>query len=197
MARQKRSSRSAGGSTFNGVVIGLVLGLAAAAAVAYFVMSSPMPFVDKASRDDPRVLHDLSTAPDPNKGLGSAHKSASPVTPPATKDELGALIATLPVEPGKTAPPLPALPKPAPVQKPAEDGRAYYLQVGAFRVIEDAEALQARMVLMGLPVQIQRAEVNGALVNRVRVGPYGKLDDMNKVRAQLSQESIGSNVVRQ
>ena len=202
MARQKRTSR--GGGTFYGIIIGLVGGLAAAAAVAYFVMSSPMPFVDKATRDGPVTQPDPRSAPDPNRGLagsGASGTAGSPGTssPIKPKDELGALIATLPVEPGKSVPPLPAAPKPPPVQpvKPAEDGRAYYLQVGAFRVIEDAEALQARMVLMGLPVQIQRADVNGVLLNRVRVGPFSRLDDMNKARAQLSQEKIDSNVVRQ
>ncbi len=204
MARQKRTSR---GGTFYGIIIGLVGGLAAAAAVAYFVMSSPMPFVDKATRDEPASRLDPRSAPDPNRGLAGSGASgttgavgssgtASPVKP---KDELGALIATLPVEPGKSAPPLPPAPKPPPVQpvKPAEDGRSYYLQVGAFRVVEDAEAMQARMVLLGLPVQIQRADVNGVLLNRVRIGPFGRLDDMNKARAKLSQEKIDSNVVRQ
>lgn len=204
MARQKRTTQKKGGSTFYGIIIGLVGGLAAAAAVAYFVMSSPMPFVDKASREDPVANFDPRTAPDPNKGLaggvgnGTSGSSGSVSPVPKPKDELGELIATLPVEPGKSPPPLPAAPKapPSPV-KPAEDGRSYYLQVGAFRVLEDAESLQAQMLLMGLPVQIQRADVNGVLVNRVRVGPFSQLDEMNKARSRLSQESIQSNVVRQ
>lgn len=186
------------------MIIGLVLGLAAAAAVAYFVMSSPMPFVDKASRDDPVTKVDPRTAPDPNRGLtgqsaqgSGATTGGGAVTPTAKpKDALGDLIATLPVEPGKSAPPLPAAPVVPPV-KPVEDGRSYFLQVGAFRVVEDAEAMQARMVLMGLPVQIQRADVNGVLLNRVRVGPFNQLDQMNKVRSRLSQERIDSSVVRQ
>lgn len=193
MAKQKQSSR---GSTFYGIIIGLVGGLAAAAAVAYFVMSSPMPFVDKASRSDSVVTTDPRTAPDPNAGLSG---QTAPVKP---RDELGDLIATLPVDGGKRVPALPEAPRPSPVApvvpaRPAEDARPYYLQVGAFRVLEDAEALQARMVLMGLPVQIQRAQVNGVLVNRVRVGPYARLDDMNKARSRLSEEKISSNIVRQ
>lgn len=208
MARQKQTSK--GGGAFYGVLIGLIGGLAVAAAVAYYVMSSPMPFVDKATRDEPAARPDPRSAPDPNRGLagGAADTAGTAATTSGTttsvppvkpKDELGALIATLPVEPGKSVPPLPAAPKPPPVQpvKPVEDGRAYYLQVGAFRVVGDAEAMQARMVLMGLPVQIQRADVNGVLLNRVRVGPFSRLDDMNKARAQLSQEKIDSNVVRQ
>jgi cell division protein FtsN len=73
----------------------------------------------------------------------------------------------------------------------------YYLQVGSFRVLEDAEALRAKIILMGMPVEIQRAEVNGLQVNRVRVGPFARIDDMNQTRIRLGQEKIPTAVVRQ
>ena len=128
---------------------------------------------------------------------------------PESKDTLGELIATLPVDPQQGKPALPALPpkvvSPKPTPAPAATGAVtgassgtnYYLQVGAFRVLEDAESLRARMLLLGLPVQIQRAEVNGIQINRVRIGPYAKLDDMNAAREKLAAEKITANVVRQ
>ncbi|WP_195827046.1 SPOR domain-containing protein, partial [Bordetella pertussis] len=73
----------------------------------------------------------------------------------------------------------------------------YFLQAGAYRVLEDAEALRARIILLGLPVVMQRAEVNGVQVNRVRVGPFGRLDDMNRARSRLGENDIKSAVVRQ
>ncbi|MFW8566105.1 SPOR domain-containing protein [Orrella sp. 11846] len=196
--RKKKSDRR--GSTFYGILIGLLLGLSAAAAVAYFVMSSPMPFVDKATREPASTRVDRVSPVDPNRGLNAASRPTAPVQEPK-KDELAALISTLPVDADKPAPPLPKPPvvKPEPEKSApsAQDKHVYFLQVGAFRVVEDAETLQARMIMMGLPVQIQRADVNGVLLNRVRVGPFSKLDDMNKVRARLSQEKIESNVIRQ
>ena len=203
--RKKKAAR--GGNTFFGILIGLLLGLGAAAAVAYFVMSSPMPFADKATREPAHTNVERVSPIDPNRGLTPASRQPVEVAKPAPqppRDELAALISTLPVEPGKPAP-LPDPPKRAPetaASKPADTAPAaqsgvYFLQVGAYRVVEDAEAQQARMIMMGLPVQIQRADVNGVLLNRVRVGPFTKLDDMNEVRARLSQEKIESNVVRQ
>jgi len=188
MAKQKRTST---GSTFYGLMAGLLLGLSAAAAVAYFVMHSPMPFVDKASRSTADSPIDPKQSPDPNRGL------VPPVaSKPEQKDQLGELIATLPAE-SRVAPPLPPPPAPkAPTAAPG-DGKTYFLQVGAFSVLEDAESVRAQMILLGLPVQIQRAEVNGLQVNRVRVGPYERLDDMNKARARLAQEKITANVIRQ
>jgi len=200
MAKRKTS----GGSTFKSIVIGLFIGLGLAAAVVFMVMRSPTPFVDRASRStssseaptDPRV------APDPNAALGGGSSAPSPIAPP-TKDEIGALIATLPIEANKppqlppppVARPLPPAPESA--KQESKDIRSYYLQVGAFRVLEDAEALRARLLLLGLPVEIQRAEVNGMQVNRVRSGPFTKLDEMNRARTRLSEEKIVSTIIRQ
>ncbi len=192
MGKQKRQTSGRTGSTFYGLMAGLVIGLGAAAAVVYFVMNSPMPFVDKASRSAADSPMDPRRSPDPNAGLAPAAPSA-----PAQKDQLDDLIATLPIDSEQAKPPLPPPPAPEPAPKPATDGKTYFLQVGAFSVLEDAESVRAQMLLLGLPVEIQRAEVNGLQVNRVRVGPFAKLDDMNKARARLAQEQITANVIRQ
>ena len=225
----KRKS-SGGGSTLYGVLAGLLIGLIAAAAVAFYVIKSPMPFVDKASRSpDTTSSVDPRNAPDPNAGLGG--RGTGPVTEPSSPDQptgetgqpsssssvpapdaLGALIATLTPSPSAQQPqPRPtARPEPAPVAPVAPPSPAtasnsatapasgpYFLQVGSFRVLEDAEALRAKILLMGMPVEIQRAEVNGLQVNRVRVGPFARIDDMNQTRTRLGQEKIPTAVVRQ
>ena len=117
----------------------------------------------------------------------------------APKDDLGALIATLPQTGSQAPAAASSSSKPAAKSEtPTVAGSGpYYLQVGSFRVLEDAEALRARILLMGMPVEIQRAEVNGMQVNRVRVGPFAKLDDMNRTRSKLGEEKISSTVVRQ
>lgn len=226
MAKQK----SSGGSTLYGILAGLLIGLMVAAAVAYYVVKAPSPFVDKASRSpDATKPADPRTAPDPNAGLGGRNVvEGSPVDPnaaaygaggqvaapakPAAPDDLGALIATL--KPTGT----PAAPPPAASRSIAAKpevrneaaatsgagnassstaGGTYYLQVGSFKALGDAETLRARIILMGLPVEIQRAEVNGVSFNRVRVGPYSRIDDMNKTRARLGEEKLPTTVVRQ
>ncbi|HUH58559.1 MAG TPA: SPOR domain-containing protein [Candidimonas sp.] len=224
MARTSRKSSSkSGGSTLFGVLIGLIVGLAAAVAVALFVTQTPMPFMDKASRDPAKtLLPDVRDAPDPNIGLygkdGSAGTAANgpmgtsttplPGTPggaiPAGPDNLGDLIATLqspekksdsapaPLPPG-TEPPAGA-PKPA---APAAASTTYYLQAGAYRSANDAEAVKARILLMGMPVQVQKAQVNGGIINRVRVGPFKGIDELNRSRARLGEEKIESSVIRQ
>lgn len=223
MATKRKSSRSAPrrGITLYGVVLGLILGLAAAVAVALFVTQVPMPFADKASRSAPKVLlPDVRDAPDPNIGL---HGRSRPVpgtgvapstTPPAgtpvvpgtqTPDDLGNLIARLDkgptgveeqvAAPDQVATPSPptAPPAPAATTKPG----TYFLQAGAFRAADDAEAMRARVLMLGLSARVEAANINGTTLHRVRVGPFNGLDEMNKARSRLGGEKIETSVVRQ
>ncbi len=219
-----------------GVLAGLLIGLIVAAVVAFYVTNAPMPFVDRATRqNDQGKAADPRQVDDPNKALygrdgpagnvptGPTADSPSaplpgvlPAKPSGPPDDLGALIATLPSSgeaatpaappAGKpAAPAAPATPAakpaaPAPAAKPAtapQQSGNYYLQAGAFRGQQDAESLRARILLLGLPVAVQRAESNGAQINRVRVGPFAKLDDMNRARTRLGENKIESTVVRQ
>ncbi|MPT26716.1 MAG: SPOR domain-containing protein [Achromobacter sp.] len=144
-----------------------------------------------------------ATAPVPLPGAGGGAE------PSRKSDDLGALIATLPstsnapaAAPAASAPPTPiakAAPAPAPAAKaPAASANGnYYLQAGAFRGQDDAESLKARIILLGLPVAVQKAEVNGKPINRVRVGPFARLDDMNRARGRLGENKIETAVVRQ
>lgn len=146
------------------------------------------------------------TAPAPLPGIPPA---AAPAPGTGTgRDNIGDLIASLgsgtdkPAEtkappaqaklPPGTEPPA-AKPKPA---APATTQTTYYLQAGAYRSEKDAEAVKARILLMGMPVQVQKAQVNGGTINRVRVGPFKGIDEMNRSRARLGEEKIDSSVVR-
>ena len=159
-----------------------------------------------------------ATTPAPLPGTGTAGAD----TPPSKSDDLGALIATLPTSttsrpprPWRQLPPRPIrCPRRSPRSRrrqPRRPGSApaasasasasangsYYLQAGAFRSADDAESLKARIILLGLPVSVQKAEVNGKALNRVRVGPYARLDDMNRARGRLGENKIETAVVRQ
>ncbi|WP_429927691.1 SPOR domain-containing protein [Achromobacter xylosoxidans] len=214
MATKRKSTRRSGesGSTLYGALAGLLLGLIVAAVVAFYVTKAPVPFVDRATRQgDAGKLPDPRQAPDPNAGLyGRDGAAGSPPTGPTAtapaplpgaggtapagkSDDLGALIATLPTSnntPAAKAPVASAAPT-------ASANGSYYLQAGAFRGQDDAESLKARIILLGLPVAVQKAEVNGKPINRVRVGPFARLDDMNRARGRLGENKIETAVVRQ
>jgi len=227
MATRKRKTSSRSGGAWLGLIIGMVLGVGAAVAVALFVTQVPMPFMDKASRSTPStLLPDVPNAPDPNIGLygkdgpagtRSLEQGGGTNNPPAPApaeggnplaDDIGKLIAGLtnpqpkppeappaPVQPPVQAPPAAAAP--AATAQPAPGTQTiYYLQTGAFRSKDDAEAMRARVLLLGLPVRIEQAQSNGSTINRVRVGPFKGIDEMNRARTRLGNEKIESSVVR-
>lgn len=158
-----------------------------------------------------------ATQPPPLAGT----QPSAPGSGPQGADDLGALIATLPTTPepapravdkptdkaaektAEKAAPRPSTPAAVASASPtgrdaAKDaGGKYFLQAGAYRGADDAEALKARILLLGLPVAVQRAEVNGKPINRVRVGPFARLDDMNRARTRLGENKIEVAVVRQ
>ncbi len=144
-----------------------------------------------------------ATAPVPLPGIPVPGTEGTPK--PAAPDDLGNLIASLgkPDQAQKAANPAKSVPgteAPAPAPKsatPASSQTIYYLQAGAFRSESDAEAVKARILLMGLSAQVQKAQVNGATINRVRVGPFKGIDEMNRSRARLGEEKIASSVIRQ
>lgn len=235
----RRKKKSSGNGAWFGLIAGMVLGVAAAVAVALFVTQAPMPFKDKASRNTPTtLLPDVADAPDPNialygkdgpAGTRAPAQGGSSVNPPGgapepgqadkpLADAIGQIIAGLgQPEAAKTPAPTPApinpppqavspaagaaLPVPPPPPPPANAPAAntqttYYLQTGAFRSETEAQAMLARVVLLGLPVRIEKGTSNGAAINRVRVGPFKGIDDMNRARTKLGDEKIVSSVVR-
>lgn len=78
---------------------------------------------------------------------------------------------------------------------PADSGedKRYLLQAGSFRQAEDADALKAKLALLGIQARIQAVELPGGETwHRVRVGPFSDLQQVNGVRAQMADQKIES-----
>ena len=56
--------------------------------------------------------------------------------------------------------------------------------------------MRARLALIGLDSRIFPIEQSGQTLYRVRLGPYGQLDDVNRVRKLLADNSIEAQIVR-
>lgn len=180
--------------TLVGFVAGVVAGVAASTAVALYITESPVPFINKVQRPtaniDPGAGGQL---PDPNKPL-FANRALTPVAPaehpaaPAgsTEDAKGAPV---PV-PAPGAAPAPG----APVA--SETGRVM-LQTGAFKAQQDADAMRARLALLGLDARVYQATQDGGatVLYRVRIGPYRELDDLSGIQRTLAENGIEAQVV--
>jgi cell division protein FtsN len=180
------------GGTILGIIIGLVIGLGIALAVAMTINKTPMPFVDKVSRQNkadssPAQISDLNK---PLYGNKAAAKAAAKefVKEPAEVVQVTA-----------TAQPADAKATDATVKEAAaksDDKWNYYLQAGAFRDQSEAEALRGKLALMGVEARVSERPSENGVLYRVRVGPYGQIDAMNKVRGKLTDNGVDAAVVR-
>jgi cell division protein FtsN len=201
----RRLSTGQKGGTLVGLAIGLLVGLAIAVVVTLYMSRSPVPFVDKIKRpgDRPEAATPADV-PDPNRSMQKNRPASTEppvaVTPPAAPGTDAP--STAPAAPGTAASPMPAAPA-APAAPPAAateapvDKTTYLLQAGAFKGQEDAEAMKVKLALVGFEARIVMAEVNGVTFYRVRVGPYGQLDDLNRARTRLAENGVEASVVRQ
>jgi cell division protein FtsN len=178
-----RSSVRQSGSTLIGFISGLVVGLAVAVGVALFITNAPVPFVTKVRPASENVNPAAGgQLPDPNKPLyGNVPIKGASVPEPADT---------------KTLVPAPAPQAAAAAPAPADDGSRYLLQAGAFRTPEDADAMRARLALLGFDARIFPREQDGTTLYRVRLGPYGTLDDVNRIRKTMAENSIDVQLVK-
>lgn len=72
----------------------------------------------------------------------------------------------------------------------------YFVQVGAFRTPEDAQAQRAKLALMGLDAKVSEREQNGRTVYRVRLGPYEQLSDAEGMKDNLQPSGLDTALVR-
>lgn len=213
------------GGTLLGLVIGLIIGLAIAVIVALAITRTSFPFTNKNGAQ-PAAEPAAGQISDPNKplyGNKAAAKEAAKdfvrepeaaapvqiqpeakVANPAPKSEPkpearadSRLENKAPVVEKST----PAAEKPkaadaAPKADAVDDKFTYFLQAGAFREQADAESTKAKLALLGVEARIsERASDNGTLY-RVRVGPFGQLETMNRMRSKLSENGVDVAVVR-
>jgi cell division protein FtsN len=85
--------------------------------------------------------------------------------------------------------------KPATSSTPVEPIQ-YFVQVGAFNSPEDAQAQRAKMALMGLDARITEREQAGRTVFRVRLGPFERQEEAEKMKTELHTGGTEAALVR-
>lgn len=207
------------GGTFLGFILGLVVGLGVALGVAIYVMKVPTPFSNKigssstdgsgeskkdwnpnsvlqpkAPAETPQASGDAPTTPVTNAPVATpaatASTSSSPASKPATApavyaDPLGSLAAS---QAGMSTSSADA--------RPAADPYSYFIQVGAFRTTNDADAMRAKLALQGFDAKVSEREQAGRTVYRVRLGPFDNKASAETMRSRLDKQGIENTMVR-
>jgi len=74
---------------------------------------------------------------------------------------------------------------------------AYFLQVGAFENESDADNMKAKLALQGFEAVVQSADIpEKGIWHRVRVGPLTDVDQINKVRGDLTLNGFNADLIK-
>ena len=214
------AAKKSSGGTLLGVVIGLLLGLIIAVAVAFYLNKGPKPFADRTGGGAPKTAPKGAVNDDPNKSLygkdaktGNAKGGAGGADDkkdekrfsfyeilPGKEEVLDARKAQEVArgDPKATS----AAPAASKADSKADDGKTavksqYFLQAGAFGSAGDADNQKAKLALMGFEAKVETVEVDGkGTMHRVRLGPYGRLDDINRVRSTLATNGVDAALIK-
>src|SRR3989344_4954403 len=179
------------GGTIVGFIVGVIVGLGAALAVAVYVTKVPVPFLNKGNGrgvDMDAAETQKNKNWDPNSPLYGKNP-ARPAAPPAV-----AASAPTPAAPDARA--VGSAPAPQAAAKGNLDPFDYFVQAGAFRTQADADAQRAKLAMLGWEARVSEREQNGRAVFRVRVGPFTKRDDAEQLKEKLDGAGLESALVR-
>jgi len=180
--------RSAGGFLF-GLFTGVVIGLAVSLGIAFYLNRTPVPFIaakpkaEKEAGKQPAIagLPQTATAPTtaPEKPKFDFYKILPGTEEPVTERELRERLRA----------------NRGGQQEVSKD--VYFIQAGSFQNPADADNQKARLAILGFESSVEPANLpDKGTWYRVRMGPYTKLEEMNRVRQMLAQNGIDASLVK-
>jgi cell division protein FtsN len=195
----KNSNRPSGGEfpVFAGILLGIVMGLAIAGGIAWFVLKkNPVP--TPPVKETPQAAK--ATTP-PEKTASSKPAAAGTASASGEGKARFEFYKELTDKPDassrKSERRDTAMLKPAAPAKPAEATAQYFLQEGAYTNMDDAEKVKAKLALLGMVANIQPTNIpDKGLWYRVRLGPYKNSAEMNEALANLKLNGLKAAPIR-
>ena len=173
-----------------GMVVGVAVGLAVALAVAFYLNKGPMPFV--TSKYKPPEKSAVAGKPPAIAGLPQGTTPAAPADKP--KFDFYKIL------PGQeetvTERELRERMRSARTQTEVPKD-VYFIQAGSFQNPADADNQKARLAILGFESSVEPANLpDKGTWYRVRLGPYSRLDEINRIRQALAQNGIDASLVK-
>lgn len=206
-AKQKPARDSKGASWMSlvvGLFSGLVIGLGVAFVVAWYVNKMPNPFAQKpngapATRPETARPEAARVEPSPKPDAKAEAKPTGKPDPKIAKaDDNKPRFDFYKILPGSEEPLSDRDLKRGEQKSTSPLGKeVYFLQAGAFQNAADADNMKARLALMGMEASIQTAAIpDKGMLHRVRVGPFGSVEELNKARTALKENGVQATPVK-
>lgn len=175
-----------GGGFLLGMFVGLIVGLATALGIAFYLNKTPIPFMSrKTTADKP------ADAAKPPEIAGMPAGKAPATTPEKPKFDFYKIL------PGSEEPVSEKDLKAAAKGKPEASKDVYFLQAGSFQNPADADNRKAQLAILGFEASVEPINLpDKGTWYRVRLGPYTKIDEINKMRSTMATNGIDVSLVK-
>jgi cell division protein FtsN len=189
MARSRSATPNrSGGGFLLGMAAGVVLGLAIALGVAFYLNRTPIPFIANKAKDTAKDVKAPAIA-------GMPQGTAATGTPEKPKFDFYKIL------PGteETVSEKDLKARAAAAAKGQQDAAkdVYFIQAGSFQNPADADNQKARLAILGFEASVEPATLpDKGTWYRVRMGPYRKVEEINRVRQMLAQNNIDASLFK-
>ena len=186
------------GSFLLGLVVGVVIGLAVSLAIAFYLNKTPVPFMAK-SKPAASPNGDKAQAQEPISGLPAGTPPPSLSSAEKPKFDFYKILPgqeqTVTDKELREQAKQQARAQPGSQQAALKD--VYFIQAGSFQNPAEADNQKARLAILGFESSVEPANLpDKGTWYRVRLGPYNKVEDLNKVRQALAQNGIDASLVK-
>jgi cell division protein FtsN len=182
--------RTSAGGFMLGMFVGLIAGLAVSLAIAFYLNKTPVPFLTAKPKQPENAA--ATGKPPAIAGMPQGAVAAAPAEKPR--------FDFYKILPGQEEPV-----SERELRDRMKGGRGqqdgpkdvYFIQAGSFQNPADADNQKARLAILGFESSVEPANLpDKGTWYRVRLGPYNKLDEINRVRQALAQANIDASLVK-
>ncbi len=189
---ERSKNTSKGNPLFTGLLIGILMGVAASLGVVMFIKGGESPFAQQTSNEITKSvsekMQDQAIADQANVD------TTAEASPDGTQNRFD-FYTILPGSESKVS-----AEEEIKIKDDAPEPAlqiSYYLQVGAFQTGEEADNMKAKLALQGFEAVVQTATTaDKAIWHRVRVGPLTNLDQINKTKNDLLKNGFKADLIK-
>lgn len=181
-SQAKAKTKSSGSTFFNGLLVGLFLGVALTVALIIYIKGDHSPFSSAFKKDDGQQEIPIKST--------VTEEEVKPGTTSIEDPNKFDFYTILPDTESKIS-------EQQVKKNPTIKQESYFVQVGAFAKEDDANNLKTRLALVGFEAFVQTAEIpNKGTMHRVRIGPLNDLAKINKISHDLETNGFQANLIK-
>jgi cell division protein FtsN len=185
------------GSFLMGIGVGVLIGLLVSLGIAFYLNRTPIPFMTAKPKQEEKKGE--KAKPPAIAGLPQSGSGPAPLaTPEKPKFDFYRIL------PGSEEPVTEKEIRERERQRAKGGGGqqdaskdVYFIQAGSFQNPAEADNQKARLAILGFESSVEPANLpDKGTWYRVRMGPYGKVEEINKVRQALAQNGIDASLIK-